>query len=233
MKLLVIEDNPRLAIKMKQQLQKWYLVEVVHTGDAALQLLTESDFGCILLDLGLPDAHGSEICSRIRSISLSVPILIVTGEDTLESRVKLLNTGADDYITKPFQLAELRARINALTRRSFRAATNDTITIGDLTIQPGNRTVQRAGVPITLRKKEFNILEYLMRNAGHVASRQTIINHAWSSVNPTWTGSVDVHIKQLRDKVDKPFAYPLIKTSYGVGYMIELPQADNKKKGIQ
>lgn len=231
MKILVIEDNPRLASRIKQQLQKWYLVETALSGDEGLQHVATGTFDIVLLDLGLPDASGLEICKQIRLISNDLPVLIVTGIDTTESRIELLNSGADDYITKPFDIDELRSRINALARRRTRSISTETIVVGDLVINPAKRTVVRSGRQIELRRKEFDILEYLASNLGRVMSRQMIINHAWVSTSASWIGSVDVHIKQLRDKVDKPFAYPLIKTSYGVGYMVEIP-ADLKAKEL-
>jgi len=222
MKILIIEDNPRLIDRLKRQLGKWYIVEVAESGDKGLQLVATNMFDIALLDLGLPDAPGLEVCKQIRKISRDLPILVVTGIDTIESRVDLLENGADDYITKPFEIAEMHARINALARRRARNEQNSTISVGDLTIDPARRIVVRDGVEVRLRRKEFDILEYLASHPGRVMSRQNIINHAWVSTSTSWTGSVDVHIKQLRDKIDKPFAYPLIKTSYGLGYMIEV-----------
>lgn len=220
MKILVIEDNPRLAGRLRQQLNKWYTVDIANSGDKGLQLITACSYDCILLDLGLPDAPGIDICKQIRHISKELPILIVTGIDTTESRISLLDNGADDYITKPFDFLELRARINTLLRRRARSEDASLIVTGDLIIDPSRRTVLRSSTPITLRRKEFDILEYLALNPGRVMSRQNIVNHAWSSTTSSWIGSVDVHIKQLRDKVDKPFPVPLIKTVYGLGYML-------------
>jgi len=228
MKILIIEDNPRLVDRLKKQLSKWYLVEVAESGDKALQLVASRSFDIALLDLGLPDTPGLEVCKQIRKLSQDLPILVITGIDTTESRVTLLENGADDYVTKPFEIAEIRARINALARRRARSEQNTTITVGDLIIDPSRRLVVRAGVEVRLRRKEFDILEYLASHPGRVMSRQNIINHAWASTSSSWTGSVDVHIKQLRDKIDKPFSYPLIKTSYGLGYMIEAHEAGRK-----
>jgi len=225
MKLLIIEDNPRLSMRMKQQLQKWYVVEVANTGDEGLRLVSTDMFDLVLLDLGLPDTPGIEVCRQIRGLTRDTAILIVTGTDSVQNRVELLNTGADDYIAKPFDLSELRARINALARRKERNQSTPFITVGELSIDPARRTVTRANVAIKLRRKEFDILEYLASSAGRVLSRQMIIDHVWPTTSKGWVGSVDVHIKQLRDKIDKPFAYPLIQTSYGVGYMVDLPQA--------
>jgi len=223
MKVLVIEDNPRLADRIKAQLRKWYIVETAGSGDTGLQLVATGAFDIVLLDLGLPDTPGLEVCKQIRAITHDIPVLIVTGVDTTQSRVELLDSGADDYITKPFDLAELRARIEALSRRRARSEHTPVIRIGDLIIDPARRLVTREGTPISLRRKEFDILEYLASHPGRVMSRQNIINHAWATTSDSWTGSVDVHIKQLRDKVDKPFSYPLIKTSYGLGYLLDYP----------
>lgn len=228
MKVLVIEDNPRLAARIKDQLRKWYIVEVAYSGDQGLQLVATNPFDIILLDLGLPDTPGLNVCQEIRKLSQDIPILVVTGIDTVDSRVSLLENGADDYITKPFDLSELKARINALSRRRARNKNTPMIVLGDLIIDPARRLVTRAGKDIQLRRKEFDILEYLVLHPGRVMSRQNIINHAWASTSTSWIGSVDVHIKQLRDKIDKPFSYPLIKTSYGLGYMVDL--AENIKQ---
>jgi len=227
MKVLVIEDNPRLAGRIKQQLQKWYIVETAESGDKGLHQVATNAFDIVLLDLGLPDAPGLEICKQIRQLSHDIPILIVTGVDTILSRVTLLDNGADDYITKPFDVDELRARINTLARRRVRNSNTPVLTVGELILNPTKRTVSRAGVAIELRRKEFDILEYLVINAGRIMSRQNIVDHAWSSTSAGWVGSVDVHIKQLRDKIDRPFNYPLIKTVYGLGYMVDAPE-DNK-----
>lgn len=227
MKLLVIEDNPRLSEKMKQQLQKWYIIDIAQTGDEGMHLATTNQFDCILLDLGLPDIPGIEVCRYIRNLNNDVPILVVTGNSSKNSLVGLLDSGADDYIMKPFDITELHARINALARRRQRGKSVQAIVVGELTIHPSTRKVTRAGIEITLRRKEFDILEYLASNAGRVLPREMIIERAWPSNGASWPGSVDVHIKQLRDKIDRPFAYPLIKTRYGIGYIIELPEQNN------
>lgn len=223
MRILIVDDNVRLAEKMRQLLKRRYVVEVADSGDEALALLTKSTFDLLVLDLNLPDTSGLELCRLLRKQAFTMPVIIVTGVNTTSSRVELLGAGADDYITKPFEPPELLARVQALLRRSAeRTQDTSTLTVGDLVIDVTSRTITRANTPINLRRKEFDILEYLCKNKGRVMTRQMIINHAWSSTSDSWTGSVDVHIKQLRDKVDKPFAYPLIKTTYGVGYMVEL-----------
>lgn len=229
MKILIIEDNPRLAARLKQQLSRWYTVDNATSGDAGLQMATSLTYDLIILDLNLPDMDGLQVCENIRQTTLDVPILILTGIGTTESRVSLLESGADDYLTKPFEFEELRARINALSRRRARRNSEKHIVVGDLVIDPSNRTVRRGDTSISLRRKEYDILEYLASNPGRILSRQMIIDHAWSHGSASWVGSVDVHIKQLRDKVDKPFDRPLIKTSYGVGYMIDPASKPHKK----
>lgn len=233
MKVLVIEDNPRLAARVKQQLRRWYIVETATSGDEGLRLAAKETFDIVLLDLGLPDTSGLEVCHQLRLLLPDLPILVVTGIDTIDSRVELLDAGADDYVTKPFNIAELRARINALARRRTRRDLPAPITVGDLVINPADRTVSRAGTSISLRRKEYDILEYLASNPGRIMTRQIIMEHAWPSTSSSWPGSVDVHIKQLRDKIDKPFSYPLIKTSYGVGYGVDKPEDVKKQKGEQ
>lgn len=224
MKILIVEDNPRLSVRIKQQLQKWFLVELAESGDSALEKIAAYHFDLVLLDLVLPDMSGLEVCKEVRKTNSDLPILVLTGIATPESQVELLNAGADDYVAKPFNIEELKARIHALARRRLRSLSRPAISVGDLTLYPASREVIRAGLTIRLRRKEFDILEYLLTNVGRVLSREMIVNHAWPIASTTWSGSVDVHIKQLRDKVDRPFAYPLIKTSYGVGYMVEIPQ---------
>lgn len=226
MKILVIEDNPRLSERIKHQLQKWYIVELAASGSEGIDLASNQNFDIVLLDLGLPNMQGLEVCEHLRRLSSDIPILVVTGVDTTLSKVELLNAGADDYITKPFDPPELIARIHALARRRARSKNNHIIKVADLVIEQDNRTVTRAGKTIKLRRKEFDILEYLCLNRGRVMTRQMIINHAWASNSTIWSGSVDVHIKQLRDKVDKGFSTQLIKTSYGVGYMVDAPLVD-------
>ena len=223
MKVLVIEDNPRLADRIKNLLHKHWLVDVAFSGDEAISAATSQAIDVILLDLGLPDMNGLEVCKKLRELNVDCPILVLTGVDDKLSKVELLTAGADDYMTKPFDPGELKARITALSRRRMREPFQEKLYVADLVLDPGKRTVMRNGTPIDLRKKEFDILEYLLKNKGRVLSRQMIINHAWTSTSATWTGSVDVHIKQLRDKVDKPFPIHLIKTSYGVGYSIDIP----------
>ncbi|MEO8785045.1 MAG: response regulator transcription factor, partial [Candidatus Saccharimonadales bacterium] len=160
---------------------------------------------------------------QIRSNGIKTPILVLTGSDDVNTKVAMLDIGADDYLLKPFYIGELQARLRALRRRSNVTKTrpSDVLTIGDLRLDSARRLVEREGQQIKLRRKEFDILEYLMINSGTVVTRAMIISTIWDSQVERWNNTVDVHIKYLRDKIDRPFKQKLIKTAYGVGYMID------------
>jgi len=221
MKLLLIEDNRTLAEGLKKQLGKSFVVDSVRTGEEGLQRALAGGQDIIILDLSLPDKNGYDICRAIRLAQVGTPILILTGASDVTSRVTLLNAGADDYLTKPFSVAELKARLGALLRRPPANFSAEVFRVQDLTVDPYRRRVERGGVPIALRRKEFDILEYLVRNRGRPVTRSMILDHAWDGTKDAWNNTVDVHIKHLRDKIDRPFETPLIKTAYGIGYMID------------
>lgn len=221
MKLLLIEDNRTLTDGLKKQLGRNFVVDTVRTGEEGLQRALTGGQDIIVLDLSLPDTSGYDVCRSIRLAQVNTPIIILTGAADVTSRVTLLNAGADDYLTKPFSVAELRARLSALLRRSPSTISSEIFTVQDLVVDPQRRRVERAGTPITLRRKEFDILEYLVRNRGRPVTRSMILDHAWDGTKDSWNNTVDVHIKHLRDKIDRPFGSPLIKTAYGIGYMID------------
>jgi len=220
-KVLVVEDNKSLAKSLKDWLGKHYQVTVAATGRQAITEAAQTQFDIIVLDLGLPDMTGQEVCQEIRDKGIKSPILILTATDRVSSRVSLLDIGADDYLLKPFYIGELQARLRALLRRGNSPATAHIIRVGDLSLDSARRQVERAGTSIQLRRKEFDILEYLMHNRGTVVTRTMIINNSWEAGADRWNNTVDVHIKYIRDKVDRPFKQKLIKTAYGVGYMID------------
>lgn len=223
MKLLIIDDNERLTTRTKERLRKFYIVEQANSGEAGLQMLSGSQFDLVILDLGLPGMTGEDVCLHIKKFWPETAILIVTGKDSTSSKVTLLGMGADDYITKPFDSLELHARIKALLRRKQTSTYQKLIVVGPLILDPNTRAVSRDGTPLTLRRKEYNILEYLCLNPNRVLTRDMIIHQAWSyASSDKGLGSVDVHIKQLRDKVDRPFPEKIIKTVYGLGYMLEV-----------
>jgi len=221
MKLLVVEDNPRLAERIKHKLKRIYAIDVAETAHDSLEKVKDIEYDVILLDLGLPDMSGLEVCKQLRIAKINTPILILTGVDDMDTRVSLLNSGADDYVTKPFHSEELLARISALARRRARNAPRTIIHYQDLIIDIEERKVTRAGAEIYLRRKEFDILEYLVTNKGRVLTRDMIMNHVWDGDRVSWNSTIDVHIKHLRDKVDRPFASAIIKTAYGLGYRVD------------
>lgn len=224
MKLLFIEDNQRLAEVIRSHLSGQYVIDMVHTGEEGIDKASSNNYSVIVLDLKLPDMTGLDVCKTLREAQVETPVLILTANDDTESKVELLNGGADDYLTKPFNINELKARITALSRRQPRAYANSTITLHDLVINTNERKVYRDGILIPLRRKEFDILAYMVNNKGRVLTRQMILGHAWDANKDTWNSTVDVHIKHLRDKIDRPFETPLIKTAYGVGYVIDAPE---------
>ncbi|RWZ78881.1 MAG: response regulator transcription factor [Candidatus Microsaccharimonas sossegonensis] len=164
---------------------------------------------------------GLEVCEKMRSLHVNVPIVVLTGNAEIIDKVSLLNAGADDYVTKPFNTEELRARIAAAGRRQVRNHIRSIIKYRDLKIDIDTHKVSRLGIDIKLRRKEFDILEYLIIHQGRIMTRDMIMNHVWSSHTNSWTSTVDVHIKHLRDKIDKPFEKQYIKTAYGLGYKVD------------
>lgn len=221
MKLLLIEDNQSLAESIKRNLSKTFVVVSCHDGEEGLRQALDGSFDVIVLDLGLPRKNGYEVCKAIRASNIHAPILILTGTDDVPTKVALLNLGADDYVAKPFHMAELKARLTALLRRTPDKFRTNVLTISDLTIDPDRRRVERNGVRINLRRKEFDILECLIRNQGRPVTRSMILDYAWDGSKDSWNNTVDVHIKHLRDKIDRPFKSRLIKTAYGIGYVID------------
>lgn len=224
MKLLIVEDNKQFAATLKSKLKKLYEVDVAHTGDKGEYLAFANEYDAILLDLNLPDMDGREVCKKIRDGGNNVPILALTARTEIEDKVQTLDMGADDYLTKPFQFAELLARIRSLLRRGENLNANGTkLKIGELTLDISSQEVSLKGKLILLCKKELQLLEYLMRNQGRVVTRNQILEHVWdSSVDPV-TNTVDVHINSLRKKIKGNH----IKTVYGTGYVLQTTEVIN------
>lgn len=221
MKVLLIEDNARLIERIKYHLRSSFIVDTATNGESGLDLARKTHYKAILLDLNLPDMYGQEICEQLRKEGIDTPIIIISGIQDSESRVSLLDSGADDFLVKPFNPMELVARIHSIMRRHHTGYNQNILTVQDLTLDINRRKVIRSGQTITLRKKEFDILEYLVTNRGHAVTRSMILSHVWDSDEVTWQKTIDVHIKYLRDKIDRPYHSALIKTAYGVGYMID------------
>jgi len=222
MRILVVEDEQKVANALREGLEgERYDVEVERTGEDAFFRMTTEAFDLILLDLGLPGRDGLQILTTLRSKGIKTPVLVLTARDTLQDRVAGLDSGADDYLVKPFAFAELLARIRALLRRG-RAADSPRLAVGDLTLDLITRKVTRAGQPVELTVREFELLEYLMRYEGQVVSRETLARDVWKETARTTPldNVIDVHIARLRRKVDLDRPVRLIHTVRGVGFML-------------
>ena len=220
MYILIVEDEKKVVGFLKKGLQEeHYTVDVAYDGEEALLLAGMNSYDLIVLDIMLPKKDGMEVLKELRAQGLSIPILILTAKDTLEDKVQGLDSGADDYITKPFAFAELLARIRALLRRG--KPTNETsLTAADLMLDPATHKVQRAGKQIELTSKEYALLEYFLRNKGQVLTRTLINEHVWGYRFDTGTNIVDVYVNYLRSKIDRGFDKKLIHTVRGVGYVL-------------
>ena len=228
-KILVVDDERVLVKGIKFNLEnEGYQVEVGFDGEEAVEKAREGSFDLILLDLMMPKIDGLQACMRIREFS-TVPIIMLTarGEDT--DKIIGFEYGADDYITKPFNLLELKARIRALLRRSGVAAQNaktGVLTAGHITLDPGERSAKRDGTPVELTAKEFDLMELLLRNPGRVYSRENLLNVVWGYEYIGDYRTVDVHVRRLREKLELDPANPqYIRTKWGVGYYLANPDA--------
>jgi DNA-binding response OmpR family regulator len=221
LKLLYIEDNRSLVESLRDYLGETFDMEVAYTAAKGIKLVRSKDYDIILLDLKLPDGNGLDICRTIRSFGVDSPILVLTANKDTITKVQLLEAGADDFLTKPFHVLELRARLQALLRRPPVQVTVPVLSCRGLMVNLKNRHVERDGKSIELRPTEFSILEYLLRNQDRAVTRQMIFDYVWEPSAYNISNTVDVHIKYLRDKVDKPFDEPLIETVYGIGYIIK------------
>ncbi|HVI60570.1 MAG TPA: response regulator transcription factor [Candidatus Saccharimonadales bacterium] len=222
MKLLLIEDNREIGAALRQVLTADYSVTLTDSGLTGLKHARNKQFDLIILDLNLPDMAGLEVCQQLRADGFGGPVLILTGETKIMSKIKLLDAGADDYLTKPFSLGELKARLRVLLRRGQPpAADAEPLVVGDLVLDQRQRQVRRGGQVIHLRRKEFALLECLMLHAGINVSRTLLGSYAWQGADKPWSNTIDVHIKHLRDKLDRPFEEDLITTVHGTGYRLE------------
>lgn len=218
MRILVAEDDTPLATFLRKGLQaEDYAVDVAADGTEARAMALESDYDLMILDLNLPKLDGITVLNAVRPKKPSLPVLVLTARSRVEDRVQSLDTGADDYLSKPFSFAELAARVRALLRRGTRSF-DVVLRVGDLELDRVTHRVERAGKPIELTSKEFALLEYLMRNSGRRVTRAMIIEHVWNLAFDTGTNIVDVYINYLRNKVDAGHTPQLIHTVRGVGY---------------
>ncbi len=220
MRILIVEDEHKVASFIARALrEETYAVDVAETGKKALDLASEVAYDAILLDIRLPDLSGIEVCRELCQSGIKTPILMVTARSLVEQRVEGLDAGADDYITKPFALAELRARVRALIRRGPHRG-DSKLNYADLELDRGRRRVRRGGTVIPITSKEFALLEFMLIRAPEPVTRSEIIEHVWDSHFDSETNLVEVYINRLRQKIDEHRSVKLIHTIRGVGYRL-------------
>ncbi len=225
MRILLVEDERRIADFIARGLsEQGHAVDVAHDGDEAFDWIGLADFDLIILDVMLPGRDGIDLCRAARQDGVRTPILMLTARDAVDDRVRGLDSGADDYLVKPFAFAELLARIRALIRREP-AVLGATLQVGDLVLDTTTRAAARGGTPIDLTTKEFALLEYLMRHPNQVLTRTMIAEHVWNYDFDNATNVIDVHVRNLRRKIDDPFPARLIQTVRGAGYRIAAPRS--------
>ena len=230
MRLLVVEDDVRLADLLARSLRETgYAVDIARDGEAAITQAAVNEYDAIILDIALPKQDGLAVSRELRKRGSTVPILMLTARDAVRDRVAGLDAGADDYLTKPFDLEELHARVRALLRRMPELSPN-LIAVADLVVDTSGQSASRAGQPLNLTTKEFVLLEYLARNVGRVVSRADLVSHVWDENHDPLTNAVEVYINRLRKKVDSGHI-PLIHTRRGSGYMLsERPDGDPSRE---
>ena len=226
MRILVVEDDADTSLLICHALAvDGHTVETSDLGNEGLWMASEFDFDLVVLDWELPDTTGIEICRALRQRERWMSILMLTGNAEISQRVLGLTSGADDYLTKPFAVDELRARAHALGRRAPRERPT-VLHVGDLTLDPATREVRRSGQVVALRPKEFALLHLLMRRSGEVLDRAEILDQIWDMNYDGMSNVVDVHVKALRAKIDKPFGSESIETVWRVGYRLRSPDAE-------
>jgi two-component system copper resistance phosphate regulon response regulator CusR len=227
MRFLLVEDEPRVARFIAKGLrEQGYAIDTAPDGDEALFKATINDYDLIILDVMLPRKNGFDVCKALRAAGAKSPILMLTARDAVDDRVKGLDSGADDYLTKPFDFKELLARLRALLRRAndLRPAL---LQVADLTLNTANHTVARGGKAISLTAKEYSLLEFFMLRVGRLVSRRQIAEHVWDENFDPLSNVIDVYVRRLRKKIDEGFDTPLIHTRRGEGYML----SDGKEGG--
>jgi len=221
MHALIIEDDHTIADFVARGLREaGFAVDVAGDGEEGLQVALEQSPDVAIVDLMLPRRDGLSVIDELRRRGRTTPVLILSARRSVDDRVRGLQAGGDDYLTKPFAFAELLARVQALVRRASRAPEPTTLTVDDLALDLLTRKVTRGGTVIELRPREFALLEYLMRNAGKVVSKTMILSHVWEYNFDPQTNIVDVLVSRLRDRIDRPFDKKLLQTVRGVGYVI-------------
>jgi len=222
MRILIIEDEQKVASFLKKGFQaEGYAVDIALDGEKGSWLARSEPYDTIVLDVMLPKKNGIEVLKEIRKAKINTPVLMLTAKSDLEDRLEGLNVGADDYVPKPFNFSEVLARVRAISRRSSAGFESSLLTMADLRVDLVRHTAHRGGQEIELTSKEFQVLEYLLRNKGHVLSRVTLTEHVWDLNFDPETNVVDVVISRLRRKIDDNFTPKLIHTIRGVGYVMK------------
>lgn len=229
-KILLIEDNLSLITALRDALKSEYELDTTTSGKTGLYRADITDYDVIILDLLLPDSNGLNICQQLRERGIKTPVLILSAEAKVLSKINLLDAGADDYLTKPFSLGELKARLRvALRQRLILPKTVGVLEVGTIKLDPARFEVAINDLPVRLRKKEFLLLECLMRQPGSVVSRTELIRFGWQGIEKPWANTVDVHIKYLRDKLGQHQCREIIKTVHGLGYKLVI---DTSQKAL-
>ena len=222
MRVLVVEDEVKMAALLRRGLaEDGYATDVAKTGDDALWMARAAPYDVIVLDVMLPGRDGFAVCRELRESGIWAPILMLTARDSVEDRVEGLDSGADDYLTKPFSFAELLARLRALARRGA-GERAPVLQVGSLRLDPATRQVWRGDVEVLLSTKEFALLETFMCRPGHVLSRLDLLEHAWDYGYENRSNVIDVYVRYLREKVDRPFGVRSIETVRGAGYRLRV-----------
>lgn len=229
MKVLIIDDDKALAETIREWLtSNFHTVEVAHDGAEGSFLARSYEYDTIILDYSLPKKDGLEVCKDIRAAGKTSPILFLSVMGDTDLKVKALEQGADDYLTKPFELSELHARLRALSRRP-KEMEKPILNIGDLVLDPYKHSAERAGDKIQLTRKEFGLLEYLMRNAGSINSRAAILEHVWTAESDPFSNTIEAHVRNLRKKINANGKENMIVNIPGRGYILDTP-ANLKKR---
>ncbi len=218
MRILLIEDDPEMSSTVRDGLRDRYTVDCVFTGKEALNQAENGAYDIYILDIGLPDMSGVEVCSKLRALGRDTPVLMLTTSNEVQDKVRSLDAGADDFLSEPFHFDELLARLRALTRRGKQLQKSNSLQVGEVMVNLSEGNAYHQGVRLDLRRKEFLLLEYFLRHVGKVVTRNMLLEQVWESKSDPLTNTVDVHIKFLRDKVDKPFGTKYIRTIHGMGY---------------
>jgi len=223
-RILVVEDNKRLSASLDKALRdEGYAVDPAYDGPSGEGMALSSPYDLLILDIMLPGKDGFAVCRALREKKCASPILILTARDSIEDRVKGLDSGADDYLPKPFELAELKARIRALLRRGPSGSAPE-LKAADLVLDPAAHRAERAGRDLELTAKEFALLEYLLRHKDQLVTREMVEDHLWNQEDIVVSNVVDVYVRRLRAKIDDPFEIKLLETVRGSGYRIRDPE---------